>query len=276
MVIKNTKKDKTVLITGAAGGLGSALVKLFAEAGFRVIATDTDIMRLSGQDKGYDIIGKALDVTEPEQVKMIVNEMALDQTGLDILICAAGIYESFPVTEADPVLFKKIMAVNLLGTDNMVSNLLKPLVKSGGRVIVVSSESYKVQAMFQPYMVSKASLEAYCNCARQELALKGVKLSVIRPGAMNTPLLNWMKSAEFIERYPVYKKELMKSWKRSVKMVGKIVSPEMVAQKIFIAANETNPKRIYRVNNSRLVFFVSLLPKCFLDWMMIKMFRIKP
>jgi NAD(P)-dependent dehydrogenase (short-subunit alcohol dehydrogenase family) len=273
MVLKNTKKDKTVLITGAAGGLGSALVKLFAEAGFRVIATDIDSRRLSGLDGGDKLIYKALDITDPEQAISVVTEIGLDQTGLDILICAAGIYESFPVTEADPNLFEKIMAVNLLGNVNMVSGLLKPLVKNKGRVIIVSSESHKIQAMFQPYMVSKASLEAYCRSARQELALKGVKLSVIRPGAINTPLLDWMKSAEFVERYPVFNKELRKSWERSVKMVGEIIAPEAVAQKIFIAATAANPKRIYRVNNSKLLYLVSLLPKSFFDWLMIRMFR---
>jgi NAD(P)-dependent dehydrogenase (short-subunit alcohol dehydrogenase family) len=142
-------------------------------------------------------------------------------------------------------------------------------------VIVVSSESYKIQAMFQPYMISKASLEAFCRSARQELALKGVKLTIIRPGAINTPLLNWMKTDESVERYPVFEKELKKSRKRSVKMVGRIIAPEKVAKKIFMAAFAANPKRVYRVNNSKLLTFISLLPISFLDWLMVKMFRIK-
>jgi len=266
-------KERTVLISGASGGLGGELVKIFAGQGFHVIAADKVYPEGDPPDK--NITRVLLDVTQPEEIKnMAAGNFA--NKSLDILICAAGIYDIFPLCEADPGRFRDMMAVNLHGTVNLVQGLLEPLIRNRGRVLVISSESYKIQAMFQPYMISKASLEAYCAVARQELALKGVKLSVIRPGAIQTPLLKWMDSNEFSTTgYPVFESEMQKSWTKSLKMVGKLTPPEIVARKIFQAAIARKPKRVYLVNNNLLLILVSLLPKRFLDNLMIRMFRAK-
>ena len=271
----NNVENKIVLITGAGGGLGSALVSQFAEAGYQVIAVDIDGQKLARLKSNGSINRKVLDVTNSAQIMALKKDLDLDHTGLDILICAAGIYEFYPVTEAIPGDFQKMMSVNLHGTADLIREMLEPLIKRQGRVVVVSSESYKIQALFQPYMITKASLEAYCRVARQELALKGVKLTLIRPGAINTPLLNWMTSQGSWEKYPVFKKELKAGWERSVKMVGKITPPEIVASGIFKAATKSKPRRVYRINNSNLLKLVALVPLSVFDWLVARMFRIK-
>jgi len=267
--------DKTVFISGAAGGLGKVLVKEYAEAGFQVFAADIETSGLSIFSGLANVVRINLDVTDLDQVKSLASDLQTDKRGLDILICLAGIYNTYPVTEADPRLLEKIMAVNFLGTASLVQCFLKPLIRNKGRVIVVSSESYKVQALFQPYMISKAGLEAYCRVARQELALKGVKLVVIRPGAIRTPLLKWMESPGEAVKYPVFSQELKRSWSQSVKMVGNISEPDEVARKIFNASIASKPKRIYRVNNNALLILISLLPPWILDRIIIKRFRMK-
>ncbi len=186
----------------------------------------------------------------------------------------AGIYDIYPLCEADPGKFRDMMAVNLHGTVNMVQGMLGPLIRNRGRVLVISSESYKIQAMFQPYMISKASLEAYCTVARQELAIKGVRLSVIRPGAIRTPLLKWMDPDEFSAAgYPVFKSAMEKSWKRSLKMVGKQTPPEIAARRIFQAATARKPKRVYLIGNNPLLMLAASLPQSFLDFVIIRLFR---
>jgi len=257
--------SKTVLITGASGGLGQSLVRIFNNHGFRLIATDivkpdlTDINGIPG------IFFIQADVTDSADVARLKAEAALEETGIDILICAAGIYDTYPVTEADPALFRHMIEVNVLGTVNMVQGMLNPLIKNKGRVIVVSSESYKIQALFQPYMITKASLEAYCLSARQELSLKDVSLTVIRPGAINTPLLNWMKNKVPKEMYPVFGDEFEAGYLESLKLVGKLTPPDVVAGKIFKAAISRNPKRVYRINNNPLLRIASLLPGSVLE-----------
>lgn len=269
----NTKKN--VFISGAAGGLGSILVKNFADLGYTVFAADINLTGLSGLNLPGNVIAIPLDVTNTENVSKSIRELDLAELGLDILVCLAGIYHTYPVTEADPELFKKIMAVNLLGTAELVQGFITPLIKNKGRVIVVSSESYKIQALFQPYMISKAALEAWCRVARQELALKDVNLTVIRPGAIRTPLLKWMESPVDEGKYPVFRKEFKKSRERSIKLVGKMALPQKVAEIIIKAATVSKPKRVYRINNNLLLTLVSFLPAGILDWLIIRIFKEK-
>jgi NAD(P)-dependent dehydrogenase (short-subunit alcohol dehydrogenase family) len=271
----NQKKIRTVIISGAAGGLGSELVKIFLDNNFKVIATDYDSQRLLLLPDNERLTCHKLDITDCGDIKAFAEKLSFSKINIDVLICAAGIYETFPVTEADPALFRKTMDVNLMGAVNLIQAFTDRLIESNGHVIVVTSESYKVQAMFQPYMISKAALEAYCHTARQELGLKGVSLTVIRPGAINTPLLDWMRSVEFAEKFPLYKVEVINTWEKSLKMVGTISPPRKIAEVIFKAASARKPKMVYLVNNSRLLRFVAFLPKSFLDKMAIKMFRRK-
>jgi NAD(P)-dependent dehydrogenase (short-subunit alcohol dehydrogenase family) len=260
---------KTVFISGAGGGLGKVLVKEFLGIGYRVIAAEHDEGKLAELERNPELLTVKLDVTDPSAIKTVCEKLDLSRTGIDLLISQAGIYDSFPVTEADPGRFSRIMEVNLMGTVSLIQGLLRPLIRNKGRVIVVSSESYKVQALFQPYMISKAALESYCMTARQELALKGIKLIVVRPGAMNTPLLDWMKTSVTVGNYPVYQKEFQAGLALSAKMVGKIIPPEAVASLIARAATVSNPKRTYRINNSFIVKVISLLPAGLFDKLVI-------
>ena len=264
---------KTVFISGAGGGLGKALINEFSGMGFRVIAAELEIGKLAGFEGNPDIIPVRLDVTDPDAIKTVFETLEVSRTGIDILISQAGIYDTFPVTEADPARFSRMMEVNFQGTVSLVQGLLQPLIRNKGRVIVVSSESYKVQAMFQPYLISKAALEAYCKTARQELELKGVKLIVIRPGAINTPLLDWMKTPGNPEKYRVFHEEYLASRYQSVKMVGKIIPAEKVAGKIVKVALAAHPKRVYRINNSFLLKVISLLPTGLFDKIVINKFK---
>jgi NAD(P)-dependent dehydrogenase (short-subunit alcohol dehydrogenase family) len=273
MIKEAVVSTKTVLISGAAGGLGKALVRKFADIGYRVIATDINSEGLSRFNGWRNVTARVIDVTNYDHVRELEKDFNLGKRGLDVLVCLAGIYSTFPVTEAQPGLLKKIMEVNFSGTVSLVQAFLGHLTENKGRVIVVSSESYKIQAMFQPYMISKAALEAFCRVARQELALKGVKLSVIRPGAINTPLLKWMDQPVDARNYPVFSSEFIKSWKQSLKMVGKISSPESVAAKIILAATAKKPKRVYRINNSILLHIISLIPEGLFDKLTVDYFR---
>jgi NAD(P)-dependent dehydrogenase (short-subunit alcohol dehydrogenase family) len=275
--MKETKlsRNRTVVISGAAGGLGRVLVRKFASLSYQVIAIDIDKSGLSALSELKNVKTRFLDVTNPEQVRIYAEEFDQEQKALELLICLAGIYDTYPVTEADPVLLQKIIAVNFFGVAFMVNGFIKPLISSKGHVIVVSSESYKIQALFQPYMISKAALEAYCRVARQELALKGVKLTVIRPGAIRTPLLDWMSSRVHSGQYAIYNQEFSASRQRSIEMVGRITSAEKVAGKILQASTVSRPKRIYRINNNPVLTLVSLLPAGIIDRLIVRMFRIK-
>jgi len=265
------EKQRIALVAGAAGGLGKETVIALLANHFHVIAVDIDIEKLNVESEKVTTL--QADITDYKQLRDKLEVCRLNESGLDVLICMAGIYRSFPLTEELPEMFGHMMQVNLMGTANLIQILLYPLIRNKGRVIVVSSESYKIQALFQPYMVSKAALEAYCLAARQELTLKGISLSVIRPGAIGTPLLNWMKNEPEAGKYPVFDEEYRNSFRQSVRMVGKISSPASVAARIANAAIVFHPKRVYTVNNNFLLTLVALLPKQLIEWMVKRKFR---
>jgi NAD(P)-dependent dehydrogenase (short-subunit alcohol dehydrogenase family) len=266
---------QTAIVTGAAGGLGKAVVKALLEAKYHVIALDINLEGLQKLETHANLEVHQCDITNHTHVKELPKVLQLEKEGLDALICLAGAYGAFPVTENDPAFFERIMAVNFHSNVSLVNTMLKPLIKKKGRVVIVSSESHKIQAMFQPYMISKAALEAYARTAWQELVLKGVWLSIIRPGAIDTPLLSWMYEDEPGNEGSVYQKEFSASLKQSKKMVGRITTPEKVAAKVLHAATSRWPKRVYRVNNNLLLTLVTLLPPRVIDRMIVRQFRQK-
>ena len=264
---------KKVLVTGAAGGLGKAVVKTLLEKEYHVIALDIETDGLDEFKDNPAIEIHRFDITNHPAVKSSAKDFELEEQGLDALICLAGTYDTFPLTESDPEFFNKIMAVNFHANVSLVNALLTPLIKRRGRVIIISSESYKIQSMFQPYMISKAALEAYARAAWQELALKGVWLSVIRPGAFSTPLLNWMYKEDLAAEGSLYRKEFSASLKQSKKLVGKITTPEKVAQKVIRAVTVRRPRRIYRVNNNPLLSLITLLSPRLIDKIIVWKFK---
>jgi hypothetical protein len=76
-------------------------------------------------------------------------------------------------------------------------------------------------------------------------------------------------------KYPVFDQEFRNSWKKSIKMVGSITSPEKVAEKILLASTVSMPKRIYRINNNPVLTLVSFLPAGIIDRLIVRMFRLK-
>jgi NAD(P)-dependent dehydrogenase (short-subunit alcohol dehydrogenase family) len=265
---------KTAIVTGAGGALGKVVTRLLLESGYHVYAID---LKIGGLEDMESATLKAIevDITNAEEIENIFSKLNLDETGLDVLVSLAGIYDTFPVTEGRPEKFKRIMEVNFIATAQLVSGLFKPLVRNKGRVIVISSESYKIQAMFQPYMISKAALEAYCHAAWQELALVGVRLSVVRPGAFKTPLLDWMNWNDIDDPESIFREEFNRSLDQSRKMVGTITSPEKVAEKVMQAVLAKKPKKVYLVNNNPVLSIISLLPDNWIDYLIVKNYKKK-
>jgi NAD(P)-dependent dehydrogenase (short-subunit alcohol dehydrogenase family) len=262
---------KTVLITGAASGLGAATAALFISNGYRVVSTDIIYKERKDERPGLDWLIFPMDISSDESVKSV--GIALKELGIsiDILINNAGVFDLYPLTEIDTATLEKILQINTLGASRLIRAFLPDLIMNTGRVVQISSESVKFPGLFQPYQVSKISLEAYSRSVRQELALKGIQLVLVRPGAIKTGLYRELSSYENPIRNSRFDNEFERFVKRTSKFVGRIMLPEQVAAKIFRAATVSNPKYIYRINNNPLLSFLSLLPDRFIDRMVVKM-----
>ena len=261
----------TVLITGAAGGLGRAVVEKFLDEGWEVIATD---LRANGFDTRTEgLTTLKLDVTDSLQVETVRDRVEREYDRLDVLINAAGILDFFPLSEAPPEWLKRSFDINAFGPVAMIRAFLPLLIKSGGRVINISSESVRFPGAFQPYQPSKMALEGLHRTLRQELSLKGVKMIVIRPGAIDTGMTASVLQIKNPVKESLYLREFDVFASMAAKFVGRKTSPEKVAKLIYRAASAKSPRYYYHINHSVLLTFLSKLPQRFQDRMTLRMFK---
>ncbi len=193
-------------------------------------------------------------------VKQCAEKLKQKIIHIDVLISNAGIFDFFPVSESGAEKIKKIFDVNVFGFMNLTKYFLPMLAKASGRLIVISSESYKVPSPFQPYSVSKQALESVFEAIKIELSLKGVKSILIRPGAMQTQILNDTVRFENFNENSLYKTEFKNFVKSVPKYIGKISIPEEVSKVVLKAGTAKNPKAVYHINHNPLVTVLSHLP----------------
>lgn len=263
----------TVLITGAAGGLGRAVVKKFLTEGWKVIAADVHEVKTESATK--DFLALKLDVTDILQIELARNRIKSDFGRMDVLVNAAGILDFYPLSEVEPDLLKSIFDVNTFGPVSMIRVFLPLLIESKGRVINISSESIKFTGAFQPYQASKLALEALHKTLRQELYLKGVKMIAIRPGAIDTDMTAGVSKVTSPVRDSIYENEFSVFAAEAAKFIGKKTSPEKVAHLIFKAATTPKPRYYYQINHSVRLALMSMFPEKVLDRLMRILYKKK-
>ncbi len=266
-------KQKSIIITGAAGGLGKALVNAcrISFPDYIIVATDIS----TEVESMYDgqVLGIIMDVTN--EASILALRMALEEKGLQVwaIVNNAGISDFFPITEKDKSSLEKIFAINSFGPVNMIRIFLTHLVESHGRVVNISSESIRLPAAFHPYAASKIALEALSVSMRNELALYGIPLSIIRPGAINTPFLEGLYTMKDRIDNSIYKKHLHNFASKAPGEIHNIETPQKVAEVILKALIKAKPKRYYHVNNNPKLRIAALLPHRVRDYFMQKMLK---
>lgn len=261
---------KVAFISGAGRGLGLATANAFFDAGFMVIASDINLKSSEGNSnkKGFHTI-KA-DVTSESDLKKCAAFVSDLYGRLDVLVSNAGIVDFYPVSEAGSDRLRKILDVNLLGLANLTRYFLPLLSQSKGRLLVIGSESYKVPAPFQPYAVSKQALEVLYKSIKIELSLKGIRSVIIRPGAMQTHIMeetiafeNPIDDSAFARPFDRFKKTVPR-------FIGRISQPNEVAEIVLKAATARNPRSSYHVNHNPVISLLSMLPEKLKDYFVLK------
>jgi len=265
-------KSEIIIITGAAGGLGKAIVKkcLITFPDMIIVATDIapDIESFFEEDRVH---GVQVDVTDEGSI--LAMRKAIEDKGMIVwgIVNNAGISDFFPISEKGKDALEKIFAINTFGPVNIVRSFLSHLIETKGRVVNISSESVRLPAAFHPYANSKIAMEALSVSMRNELALYGVKLSMVRPGAINTPFLDDLNDLKARVGDGVYKDYLLNFATRAPKEIHRIVEAEKVAAVVIKALSKNNPKRYYRINNNPKLRLAQLLPHRLRDYFMKKM-----
>jgi NAD(P)-dependent dehydrogenase (short-subunit alcohol dehydrogenase family) len=174
---------KVILITGGAGGIGSAVAAELARRGAVPVIADLESASVSDE-----IV--VLDVTDRDSCAAAV-ETTLDRHGrLDSVWANAGISPFGPLELQDADTWESIVRVNLIGAANTVRAALPAVIESRGYVAVTCSlASFAHQPGLSAYSASKAGLEAMADSLRIEVAHQGVDVGTIHPGWVRTPLV---------------------------------------------------------------------------------------
>jgi NAD(P)-dependent dehydrogenase (short-subunit alcohol dehydrogenase family) len=187
-----SKQQKSVLITGASGGIGSVTARRLDELGWRVFAG----VRQREAGKSLARGGKAiraveLEITDEGSVAAAKHEIeqTLGGSGLDALVNNAGIIVQGP-TELVPLdAWRRQFEVNVIGQIAVTQAFLPALRTAQGRVVNIGAASGLVTVpMFGPISASKTALESLTDALRMELKHQGVAVSIIDPGAMETEI----------------------------------------------------------------------------------------
>lgn len=249
---------KTVLVTGASGGMGRAICRRLLQKGYEVWGLD---LREGEPVEGLRFV--PCDVTDPEAVSRACERVKGEIPRLDGLIHAAGIYDLDSLLEMDEARFCRIFQVNLFGVYR-VNRAFVPLMSAGGRIVIVSSELAPLDPLpfTGVYAVTKGALEKYAASLRMEVNLLGISVSVIRPGAVQTGLLGDSTRAldAFCEHTELYTCNAER-FRRIVNSVeARNVPPERIAERAERALEARKPRLVYKVNRNPLLLLLNALP----------------
>lgn len=184
-------KDKRVLITGGAGGIGTATAIRFLEEGAQVVALDQDMAALARLSQGLPALSRTLvaDVSRPEEVEQAFSELDRWWGGLDVLINNAGISLRHPFLEITPDEWRKVLEVNLDGIFLVAQQAARRMMAGDGGVILNMGSTNGLIGMpyYADYNASKAGVIELTRSMALELAPK-VRVNVVCPGFILTPM----------------------------------------------------------------------------------------
>ena len=250
---------KTVLITGANGGMGRAASEHLSKSGYTVFALD-----LVPCDAGENIIPIRADVTSEDSVREAFSSVSEMTSRLDAIVHFAGIYKLDSLVEMDTNAYDKIFDVNVRGVF-LVNKIFLPLMGDGSRMIITTSELAPLDPLpfTGIYAVTKAALDKYAYSLRMELQLLGIRVSALRAGAVETGMLGVSTSAldSFCEKTELYRCNAAR-FKRIVERVeARCVPPSKIALKAAKILKKKNPAFAYSINRNPLLLLLDTLPK---------------
>jgi NAD(P)-dependent dehydrogenase (short-subunit alcohol dehydrogenase family) len=195
--------SKTIVITGAGSGLGRAMARRLAQDGHRVVLLGRTPAKLEvvAEEIGGGAWAQACDVADVESVRSAFAEIARREPQVDVLINNAAVYEPFMIEDATEEQIAAALDTNLAGTIHC-SRAVLPLMTRGGHIINISSRTVVEPAvMLALYQTSKAGLERFTKTLREEVAERGIRVTMLRAAGMMEEGMNWTLSPEVARRF---------------------------------------------------------------------------
>jgi NAD(P)-dependent dehydrogenase (short-subunit alcohol dehydrogenase family) len=194
--------SKTVLITGAATGIGRETALRFATEGWNVVATTRRPGSIPTEDLPPGMHAVEMDVTQSEQVQTAIDAAVAEFGGIDVVVNNAGFGEFGLFEGISPEKVRASFEVNVFGVMNVMRAALPHFRSRQAGVFVNISSAGGIIGMpaMSVYLTTKFALEGFSESAWFELASQGVAVKLIEPGGVETPFLS--KIANIRQRNP--------------------------------------------------------------------------
>jgi NAD(P)-dependent dehydrogenase (short-subunit alcohol dehydrogenase family) len=236
-------KDKIVLLTGAASGIGRATARVFAEMGAYQVLSDIDE---DGLNETYELLGDGknrteiikVDVRKSDEVKKMVEFTIEKFKRIDIVIANAGVVRVGPVEDFLDEDYDLLIDVNLKVTYYTCKHIIPYLKKQkSGTIITLASVAAHIgQVNHANYCSTKHGILGFTKALALDLAPYGIRVNSVSPGATDTPMLQSDVAQQAKDRavdYEVVKKEFEEEG-----VLGRWAKPEEIARGILFLASK--------------------------------------
>lgn len=214
-----------VVITGASGGIGRALVALFGQADANISAVDRDVAPLDHPAVRDQL---QVDLTDAAALRAAMAGLVARRGAPDIVISNAGYTRAETLDDLDDLAFEWEVAVNLTGAYRVIDALLPGMkAQGGGAIIAVASVNALSHYGNPAYAAAKAGLLAYVRALAVELGRDGIRANAVCPGSVMTPA--WEHR---FERDPTLHGKLMEHYP-----LGRLVTADEVARSVAFLAS---------------------------------------
>ena len=184
------------IVTGGLRGIGAASAVEFGRLGARLVLADRSLVSGSDEliarirDVGGDAIVEYIDVRDPEAQQRLAERAVGEWGRIDFLLANAGIADQSSVATGDPAQWRNVVETNLLGVLYSCRAVLPTMLEqASGHILIMSSVSGRESYVGEPvYIATKWAQVGFAHALRLELLETGVRVTVIEPGLVDTPL----------------------------------------------------------------------------------------
>jgi NAD(P)-dependent dehydrogenase (short-subunit alcohol dehydrogenase family) len=273
---------KSVLVTGASSGIGRATVRRLDAAGWKVFAgvrkeEDAAALREESSERLEPVM---LDVLDADAIAAAAERISAEPGGLDGLVDNAGGAVPGPL-EALPIEdFRRQIELNLTAQLAVTQAMLPAIREARGRIVLISSMGGRVALPFTgAYHAAKFGLEGLGDALRQELAPWGIRVVLVEPGSIDTPI--WTRGEEDADKilsgasprmHELYGAAIEKYRKVVRDTAERGIPPEKVAAKIEDALSASRPHTRYLIGMDAQVMarLKPFVPTPVFDWVIAK------
>jgi short-subunit dehydrogenase len=258
-----TLSGRSILLTGASGGIGRATAEILAREGANLTLVGRrpeplESLRSRLEFRGGGAITVAADIRRPADATRAVNEAVKRFGRLDVLVNNAGIGYLASLPEADDSIVADLLETNVLGAFRMTRAAYAALGSSPGAIIVnVASFAGKVGVPYYSfYNASKFALVGMTEAWRRELGPKGIRVALVLPAAVETEFLAGLDRTRALGLGPA----------------GTVLTAEEVARAIVGAIRSPRPET-YVPRRNRWIGLLNVFTPRLADWIVNRLFR---